>query len=541
MQKSISLKNIIKKGKLIRIVGAHNGLTAKLVEEAGFDGVWASGFEISTSHAVPDANILTMRDMLDASSSMVNAVSIPVISDCDTGFGNSNNVMHMVRKFESAGVSAVCIEDKKFPKINSFISGRQELAPIAEFVGKIMAAKNAQTTKGFMVFARVEALIAGWGQQEALRRAHAYLEAGADGIFIHSKSKSPKEIIEFCKAWKKRAPLIVCPTTYKLSEKEMQRLGVNVVIYANQGLRASVKYLKDVLSFIKKNGISGLDSKIASMDEIFRLQGMHIMKHQEKRYLKSDIGTVKAIIPAAGAKMDSSIKPLLEDRPIGMLDINGKSIFQRNIETLNMAGIQDINVVVGYKGEKVEAEGARVIKNTSFKTRGIMYSILKGVDSIADKNIILYSDIILDQYLLQRLLRKEGDIILVVDSTYKKTHIRNKELELVATKSPNIDNLRTMDLNRKNPVCRIKKNLSEKYAHFEFIGTALLSKKGMELLIKEYKKSKLSQKASFADFVQHLINKGHEVLAYEVTSGWMEIHNFEDYKRACALFSLVSQ
>jgi phosphoenolpyruvate phosphomutase len=117
---------------------------------------------------------------------MNDAVSIPVVSDCDVGYGNSNNVMHMVRKYEAAGIAAVCIEDKRFPKVNSYIPGRQELAPIAEFVGKFLAAKNTQRTSDFMVIARVEALIAGWGQEEALKRAHTYAEAGADAIFIHS-------------------------------------------------------------------------------------------------------------------------------------------------------------------------------------------------------------------------------------------------------------------------------------------------------------------------------------------------------------------
>ena len=135
MGKIKSLRKILKDKKFLRIVGAHSGMTAKLVEKNGFDGVWSSGLEISTSHAVPDANILTMTDFLNASSEMANSVSIPVISDCDTGFGNSNNVIHMVKKFETAGISAVCIEDKKFPKVNSFVTGRQELAPARQIIG----------------------------------------------------------------------------------------------------------------------------------------------------------------------------------------------------------------------------------------------------------------------------------------------------------------------------------------------------------------------------------------------------------------------
>jgi phosphoenolpyruvate phosphomutase len=151
----------------------------------GFDTIWASGLEISAANAVPDANILTMKDYLEAASNINEAVSIPVIADCDTGYGNSNNVIRLVKKYEAAGIAAICIEDKCFPKVNSYIPGRQELAPLMEFVGKIMAAKDAQDSPEFMVIARVEALIAGWGLEEAWRRAEAYAEAGADAILIH--------------------------------------------------------------------------------------------------------------------------------------------------------------------------------------------------------------------------------------------------------------------------------------------------------------------------------------------------------------------
>jgi len=536
MKTKNSLKDMLKEKKLIRIVGAHNGLTARLVERAGFEGIWASGFEISSSHAVPDANILTMTDFLDAAAEMVSTVSVPVIADCDTGFGNSNNAIHMVRRFEAAGVSAVCIEDKNFPKVNSFVPGRQELAPIAEFVGKIMAAKNARIKKDFMVFARVEALIAGWGHDEAIKRAEAYVKAGADGIFIHSKEKTPDEIIKFCKAWGKKAPVLISPTTYYLSEKDMLKHGISIVIYANQGLRAAVKYIKEVFGYMEKYGTCNIDSKIAPMEEVFNLQDMHIMKLNEKKYLRSDIGSIKAIIPAAGAKLDNSLKEILEDRPVAMLDINGKSLLQRNIETLNIAGIQDINVVVGYKGDKINLDNINIIKNPNFKTKGIMHSIFKGADLITDKNLILYSDILVDQYLLRNLLRKEGDIILVVDSTYNKTHFRNKELELVITKNSPIATQRNIDINRKNPITKIGKDLPEKDTHFEFIGVALLSKRGMSALLKEYESKDFKDGLSFSDLIQRLINKKQEVLAYEVSGGWMEVHNFNDYKNACSFF-----
>lgn len=536
MNKS-TLRERIQQGGFIRIVGAHNALTAKLVEEAGFEGVWSSGFEISTSHAVPDANILTMTDFLNAASEMAHTVPIPVIADCDTGFGNSNNVMHMVKMFESAGVAAVCIEDKKFPKVNSFISGRQELAPIAEFVGKIMAAKNARHTNDFMVFARVEALIAGWGMTEALKRAHAYVDAGADAIFIHSKSTAPDEIIEFCNAWNKRAPLLICPTTYAISEEEMRSLGVNIVIYANHGMRAAIKSMQSVLAHMEKHGLSGIEDRIVPMGEVFRLQGMYIMKNHEKKYLKTGVGSVKAVIPAAGYKVDHSFQDLLEDRPVAMLDINGKSLLQRNIETLNSAGIQDISVVVGYKGDKVLIENARVIPNNKFQTTGILYSVMQGFDEIADKNLIIYSDIIVDCHLLETLLKKEGDIILVGDRSYKSTRYRNKKFELVVTDQSRLACHRTIDSNRRHLIRKIGNGITENEGACEFVGIALLSKKGMQTVIDEYKNANCDNGISFVNFIQQLIEKKHEVLLYEVSDGWMEIHNFDDYKNACVLFS----
>ena len=536
-EKRKNLKQALAKGKLIKIVGAHNGLTAKLVEEAGFDGVWASGFEISTSHAVPDANILTMSDFLNASSEMANVTSVPVIADCDTGFGNANNVMHMVKKYEAAGVAAVCIEDKKFPKVNSFISGRQELASILEFSGKVMAAKSVQTSEDFMVFARVEALIAGWGIDEALKRAQAYFEAGADGIFIHSKSKQPDEIINFCKAWKKKSPLLICPTTYHIAEAEMKELGVNIVIYANQAMRSAIKSIKETLDYMKEKGTQGLNSQIVAMDEVFRLQGMLAMKSEEKKYLKSEKGSLKAIIPAAGQDIDESLKAVLKKAPLGMLDINGKSLLARNIETLNIAGVQNVNVVVGYGSDKVKLEGAKLVANKEFETKGIMHSVIGGIDEIVDKNLIIYSDVILDQHMLDKLLKKEGDIILAVDSSYKKTNYRNKKLELVTTKHSMFNSKRTLDVKKNNPILKIGKNISEDEGHYEFIGVALVSAKGIQIILDEYKKEKFEDKFSFADFMQHLIDKQYEILAYEVSGGWMEIHNFSDYKNACSIFS----
>lgn len=550
MKNKINLRKLLNEKKLVRIVGAHNGMTAKLVENNGFEGVWASGLEVSTSHAVPDANILTMTDFLNASAEMADSVSIPVVSDCDVGYGNSNNVIQMVKKFEAAGVAGVVVEDKKFPKVNSLVDGtRQDLAPIAEFVGKIMAAQNARQSKDFLFFARVEALIAGLGMEEALRRANAYLDAGADGIFIHSKAKDPKEIIEFCKRREKRGYLLICPTKYpSLTEADMKKLGVNMTIYANQGIRASIKAVNEVLAYMNKHGIGEVDKKIASLAEVFELQGMHIIKQDEEKYLKTEMGDVKAVIPAAGARIDASLADLLRDRPLAMLDINGKTLIDRNLEILRAVGIREINVVTGYQKENLAAENVKRIENPDYASKGIMFSVSRGVGHPGNKNIIAYADSIYDQEIIEKLLRKDDDIVLVVDSTYKKAHVRNKKLELVAVENPRVGGIRVVNTAKTKRIRKIGKDLDEAQAHYEFTGLACLSRKGMDLVMREYSqmrkkcardkaKKKWIDRISFADFMQVLIDRGHNVFAYEVTGGWMEVHNFNDYKQACSILA----
>lgn len=555
LTKAQKLRELFKKDGLVRLVGAHNGLTAKLVEKNGFEGVWASGLEISTAQAVPDANILTMKDFLDAAINMNDAVSIPVIADCDTGFGNSNNVIQMVKKYESAGIAAVCIEDKLFPKVNSYIPGRQELAPIAEFVGKIMAAKNAQKTEDFMIIARVEALIAGWGHEETLKRARAYADAGADAVLIHSKQKTPAEIIKFVNDWGNYKPLVIVPTTYpSLTENEMKKLGIKMVIYANQGLRAAIKNINETLSYISKCGIQNVDDKIVPMSEVFELQDMPRMKEDEKKYLKTEKGDIKVIIPAAGDVSNEESfkdKDLLSDIPVAMLDVNGKPILQRTIENLNNVGIQNVIVVAGYQGDKISNEGIIKIKNPNYKCTGVMGSIMAAEEYLgqAGKNLIIYSDILFEKDVIEKLIKNNGDIVLVMDASYQQNKFPKKNLDLITAKNPPIGGERIMNIRPLNQIFKIGKNVLRTEANYEFVGIAMLSEKGAEILKSEYQKlkEKFAQdnpvsnnlfSLGFTDMVQHIINAGHKVEAIEIRGGWTEIKNFDDYKRASMLMNL---
>jgi phosphoenolpyruvate phosphomutase len=276
ISKASVLRALFNSNQVIKTMGSHNGLSAKLVEKNGFDAIWASSLEISTSYGLPDASILSMTDFLSATQAMYDAVEIPIIADCDSGFGDEANVAYMVRKYEAAGIAAVCIEDKPFPKTNSFINGHQQLVPVEVFASKIKAGCDARKSEDFLFVARVEALIAGLGMQEALHRAAAYTEAGADAILIHSKKRTPDEILEFTRLWKQRTPVIVVPTTYyKLTVEDAAKAGIKMLIYANHGIRSAVRAMDEAMASIMRNGSSTfVEPTIASMEELFVLQGM---------------------------------------------------------------------------------------------------------------------------------------------------------------------------------------------------------------------------------------------------------------------------
>ena len=285
MNNSENLRQILGSKTILKIGGAFDAMSAKLVEIHGFDAIWAGSFAISATHAVPDASILTMTEFFDAASIMTQSCEIPVIADCDTGYGGPSNVRHMVKKYENAGIAAICIEDKIFPKQNSLLeNGQNELISEKEFVAKIIAAKEAKQDKNFMIIARVEALISGTGMDEALKRATAYEKAGADAILIHSKKKTAEEIFKFADLWESELPIVVVPTTYdSVKINELVSHKIKMVIHANQTLRAAHASMSRVLKqMIKSNSINEIKEEISSMEDIFNLQEMYDVKTKEK-------------------------------------------------------------------------------------------------------------------------------------------------------------------------------------------------------------------------------------------------------------------
>jgi phosphoenolpyruvate phosphomutase len=290
VKKTTQFKQLISSPQTEFILEAHNGLSAKIVEEAGFKGIWGSGLAISASLGVRDSNEASWTQVLEVLEFMSDACNIPILLDADTGYGNFNNVRRLVKKLEQRQVAAMCIEDKLFPKTNSFIDGEQQpLAEIDEFAGKIKAAKDTQEDPDFSVVARIESFITGWGLSEALKRAEAYYHAGADALLVHSKLTTPDQIVAFMKEWRDTCPVVIVPTTYyKTPTSVFEELGVSVIIWANHLIRASIKIMQQTAAQIySERSLVSVESDIVTVKEIFRLQNADELKDAEKRYLSS--------------------------------------------------------------------------------------------------------------------------------------------------------------------------------------------------------------------------------------------------------------
>jgi phosphoenolpyruvate phosphomutase len=285
-----ALREQMARAGLVRIMATHSPLSARLAEQAGFDGLWASGFELSALYGLADVSLISMTQHLDMVRAIAEQSRLPLVADLDTGFGNAINVIHAVAQYERAGAAAVVIEDKTFPKVTSLAAdARQELLRIAEFQGKVEAAVAARRDPDFLIIARTEALIAGLGEAEALKRAAAYAEAGADLILVHSKQNTPDEIENFVKAWTGTRPIAIVPTAYpQLTETRIRARGkIAMVIYGNHAIRAAVTAMQGIFArIIADGGIHNVDKDIVPVDEIFRLQRMDEIKTAERKYLR---------------------------------------------------------------------------------------------------------------------------------------------------------------------------------------------------------------------------------------------------------------
>jgi len=415
--RSAKLRQLLHSPRLEFLMEAHNGLSARIVREAGFSGIWASGLSISAQFGVRDNNEASWTQVVDMLEFMADAGDLPILLDGDTGYGNFNNMRRLVRKLEQRGIAGVCIEDKQFPKANSFLNGeRQPLADIEEFAGKIAAGKDTQTDANFSIVARVEALIAGWGMDEALRRAEAYRLAGADAILIHSKLSKPDEIVTFAREWGRRAPLVIVPTRYYSTPTDVFReAGISTVIWANHLVRAAAAAMQSVAKEIfQSQTLVNVEDRIAPVNEIFRLQDADEYSAAERLYLSAS-GTSRAAVVLAASR-GRGLEAITTDRPKVMLPIAGKPLLRWLIDGFKKESINDITVVGGYRADAIDAGGIRLVVNERHAETGELASLACAVEHLESDTVISYGDLLFRSYVLRDLVESQADFSVVVDS-----------------------------------------------------------------------------------------------------------------------------
>jgi len=531
-----SLKKILEeKGSAVGLE-APSGLSGIVVEKSEFDFVWESSLTDSASKGLPDASIVSNESRLHTIEEILNVTTKPMIVDGDTG-GDEDNFRFLVKRLENQGVSAVIVEDKIFPKRNSF--GGTVGAGMEDpdtFSKKLSVGMNTKSTSDFLIIARLESLIAGLGMEETMSRAEKYINSGIDGIMIHSKLKTPDEIIEFipkyealCSKLERRPYLIAVPTTYNsISDKELIGLGVDIIIHANHLSRASFQSMLDTAKLISESGRSlESDENIASVKELFSAVGYDKILERDSEKTPN----ISAIIASAGNQSD-------DDKPRSLVNISGKPLAYHQIETLKKVGIENIVITVNDldKFEDIQNSGAKIIESNFPEEKKLLHSIMSADKYLNDHALITYGDILFNEKIISSLISSKEDIVIAADSSYRyHKHNVDKKLELVSySEKKSSSNRRQLKMSELHQISRLGKNLDIESAEAEFIGIAYFSPKGIKDLKQSF--SMMSDMGSseglLIDVLNFMIKKGIKINSMEFDGGWIELHTKEDFRMA---------
>ena len=525
--KAKALRELLTSDRLRFLMEAHNGLSAKVAEEAGFEGLWGSGLSISASMGVRDNNEMSWTQVLDLLEFMSDAVTIPLLLDGDTGYGNFNNMRRLVQKLETRQVAGVCIEDKLFPKTNSFIGENQPLADMDEFCGKIKAGKDAQRDDDFNIVARVEALIAGWGLGEALKRAEAYRRAGADAILIHSKQSRPDEILEFMQEWAGRCPVVIVPTTYYDTPTDAFRAaGVSVVIWANHLMRSSLSAMQQTAQQLREEeSLLNVEDRLVTVREVFRLQGAGELEEAERRYLPPKVETPRAIVLAAGRGKELGV--LTEDRPKAMIEIAGKPLLERTVDTLRSIGIKDITVVRGYRKEAVQLPGLTYVDNDEHETTQEAFSLFKGLEGVTGPVLVVYGDVLFQKFIPMHLFESDSDFCIAVEPRDQLDTTENGYRDLVTSDRA----FQWSEFDQQTRLVQMSTAIPEEQIHGEWIGLLKMTGDGVAQL-RELAESATTpdrlRTMRMADVFDLLIANGKSVEVVYVRGHWLDVDDLHD-------------
>jgi phosphoenolpyruvate phosphomutase len=348
--------------------------------------------------------------------------------------------------------------------------------------------------------------------------------------------------------WERPTPVVVVPTLYpSVTFEELEGAGIKMVIWANHALRGAVRGMQTALATLaRERRLDALDPHIVPLEEIYRHVGVAEFESIEAEFLPHE-SQVRAVIIAAGS--GKSLLPLTEDRPKCMLDIKGRSILERQIDTLRACGVQDIAVVRGYRKDQVTVPGVRYFDNDRYEETGELASLFAATPALSGRILFLYSDILFERSVLERLLRAEADCAVVVDRAWVDQRDRllplTKPLDLVVTEHAPAAGLRALGDGGDDTLVTIGARVAPERANGEFIGMALFSERGTQALRSAWDAARAAgggrfheadsvERAAFTDLLQDLIARGEPVRCVDVYKGWLEVDTFEDYQRAWA-------
>jgi phosphoenolpyruvate phosphomutase len=514
---------------------AHNGLSAKIAEEAGFEGIWGSGLSISAALGVRDNNEASWTQVLEVVEFMADATSVPILLDGDTGYGNFNSARRLVTKLEQRGVAGVCVEDKLFPKTNSFIRGTaQPLADMDEFAGKIRAMKEAQRDNDFVVVARVEALIAGHGMEEALKRGEAYRKAGADAVLIHSSKKKADEILAFKKEWGDRLPLVIVPTKYYTTPTDVFReAGFKVVIWANHLMRSALATMQATAKQIfQDQSLMNVEEKVAPLADVFRLQGESELEQAEKAYLPRGGAVARGIVLAAGR--GDELGELTKDKPKCMVPIAGKPLLGHIFDAFRSANLRDLVVVRGFAKDAVNIQGATYVDNDQFATTGELASLATAKASLDGPCVVSYGDVLFKKHVLDELLDQEGDFVIAVDSmpTEGGEKATNRRADWAICSEPHSRKTLFGEVTLKDMATAP----DAKGITGEWTGLLKLSAQGAKTVADTMERLPQAElaKLSVPDLLRRLVKEGKTVRVVYTRGGWLDVDTVNDVVRGSA-------
>jgi phosphoenolpyruvate phosphomutase len=534
MKKTTRFRQLLESDQIEFLCEAHNGISAIIAEQAGFQGLWGSGLSLSAQFGVRDNNEASWTQVLEMLEFMSDATRVPILLDGDTGYGNFNNMRRLVNKLEQRGIAAVCIEDKVFPKTNSFIGGEiQTLAGIDEFCGKIKAGKDAQADDDFSIIARVEAFIAGWGLSEALKRAEAYHAAGADGILIHSALAVPDEILAFKQAWGNRCPVVIVPTKYYATPTEVFReYGFSIVIWANHLIRAAIAAMQETArTLMAEANLLSVEDRLVSVSEVFRLQGADELQDAEKRYLPRSAMGVRAIVLAASR--GDELGDLTQDQPKAMVGISGSPLLERITDAYNSVGIRDITVVRGYRKDAVRLPKLRYVDNDDYAGTGELYSLHLALQATGEDHdvIVSYGDVLFNRYIPQMLSEAQQGLVIAVDTNWRESANRNRQADYVTCSMPNSRGAFTATV----WLHRIADHIEEAETHGEWMGFLKISRDALPVvkrLTGELIARAENRTAKLPVLINALIARDQPVRVLYTTGHWLDVDSLADVVEA---------